>query len=305
VRNTFAIMGDAVLVTGASAGLGLAVSGVLAAAGRPVVLGCRSAERGEAAASSIRERVPGASVSVLEIDVADLSSVRAAVRALDGRPLGALVCNAGIQLRGGVRRSRDGHELTFATNHLGHFLLIRSVLAQLVEPARIVLVSSGTHLGPLRSFGFPAPRWEGPRALADPDRSALGGSAKDGRIRYSTSKLANIYTAYELARRLRDRRIAVNAFDPGLMPETGLARDYPPPIRRLYARIAPAMIRTLPGVRSVARSAGDLAWLVNSPDVAGVSGAYFAGRKQRNSSPESYDQTRAAELWNVSEELVS
>lgn len=298
-------MGAAVLVTGASSGLGLAVSALLAGAGRPVILGCRNAERGADAVSAIRQRLPDADVSVLEMDVADLSSVRAAARALDGRPLGALVCNAGVQITSGVRRSPDGHELTFATNHLGHFLLIRSVLAQLVEPARIVLVSSGTHLGPLRSFGFPAPHWENPRALADPDLSSLGDSAQHGRIRYSTSKLANIYTAYELARRLRDRRITANAFDPGLMPETGLARDYPPAVQRLYARIAPMMVRALPGVRSVDQSAAALAWLVTSPELAEVSGSYFAGRKKRRSSSESYDVARAKELWEVSEELVS
>ncbi|MEV0705571.1 SDR family NAD(P)-dependent oxidoreductase [Saccharopolyspora sp. NPDC050389] len=298
-------MGDAVLVTGASSGLGLATSTSLAKAGRPVILGCRNAERGAAAASSIRAQAPDADVSVLELDVANLSSVRAAVRALDGRPLGALVCNAGIQLTTGVQRSPDGHELTFATNHLGHFLLIQSLLEHLGEPARIVLVSSGTHLGPLQSFGFPAPRWEDPRALADPGLSSLGGSARHGRIRYSTSKLANIYTTYELARRLRDRKITANAFDPGLMPETGLARDYPPPVRRLYARIAPMLIRALPGVRPVDQSASDLAWLVTSPEPAAVSGAYFTGRTRRRSSAESYDEARAKELWEVSEELIS
>ncbi|MER7383410.1 SDR family NAD(P)-dependent oxidoreductase [Saccharopolyspora hirsuta] len=234
------------------------------------MLGCRSADRDAAAAAAIREDVPGAAVAVLEVDVADLSSVRNAVRTLGGQPLGALVCNAGVQITRGAQRSHRWVRATFATNHLGHFALIRALLGQLVEPARIALVSSGTHPGPLRSFGFPAPRWEDPRALADPALSSLGGgSGRDGPVRYSTSKLANIYTAYELARRVRDRRIAINAFDPGLMPEIGLARDYPAAIRRLHARIGPLLVRAVPGIRSVDQAAAALTSLITTPSSAG------------------------------------
>ncbi len=302
-------MSMSVLVTGGSSGLGLAASAELAAAGHHVILGSRSVRRGEAAADGIRRRIPGARVEVLPLDLASLDSVRSAARALEqdgGRPpLRALVCNAGIQVVDGVQRSADGHELTFATNHLGHFLLIGLLLDRLVEPARIVLVSSGTHYGPPRSLGFPAPIKADARALADPDAALLDASPRSGRVRYATSKLANIHTTYELARRLAGRRITVNAFDPGLMPETGLARDYPPRIRRLYERLTPLLVRAVPGARSVARSAGDLAWLVTAPEPAEVTGRYFSGRRPRKTSKESYDRERAAALWRDSEELVA
>ncbi|GAA2777564.1 SDR family NAD(P)-dependent oxidoreductase [Saccharopolyspora taberi] len=293
-----------VVITGASSGLGLATAAGLAAAGRDVILACRSVSRGEAAAAEIRSRTPDARLEVLELDLADLASVRAAAEPLAARRPQALLCNAGLQVVDGVRRSPDGHELTFATNHLGHYLLVRRLLDHLAQPARIVLVSSGTHLGPRRSMGFPAPRWENPRLLADPDRSSLDDSARSGRIRYSTSKLANIYTTYELNRRLRGRRITVNAFDPGLMPQTGLARDYPAFVRRGYERLAPLLVRAVPGVRSVARSAADLVWLLDDPEPGEVSGLYFVGRRPRKSSAESYDRGRAAELWDVSAELA-
>ena len=292
-----------VVVTGASSGLGLATAAELAAAGREVVLACRNASRGAAAADEIRARVPRARLEVQELDLADLSSVRAAAADLAARAPQALVCNAGLQVVDGVRRSRDGHELTFATNHLGHFLLIRQLLDHLAEPARIVLVSSGTHFGPLRSMGFPAPRWEDPRTLADPGR--LDDSPHSGRIRYSTSKLANIYTTYELHRRLVGRRVAVHAFDPGLMPQTGLARDYPAAVRQAYDRISPLLVRAVPGVRSVAQSASDLAWLVTAERPGTASGLYFVRRRPVRTSAESYDRARAAELWDVSDELVS
>ena len=187
-------MSGSVVVTGASSGLGLVASTRLAEAGRHVILACRSASRGAAAEDRIRTEVPGASLEVLMLDVALLSSVREAAAVLrGGPPLEALVCNAGVQIVDGVRRSPDGHELTFATNHLGHFLLATLLAGDLADGGRIVIVSSGTHYGPPRSIGFPGPRWDDPHRLADP--SAQDPSPKAGRVRYSTSKLANIYMA--------------------------------------------------------------------------------------------------------------
>ncbi|KUO04719.1 SDR family NAD(P)-dependent oxidoreductase [Streptomyces caeruleatus] len=302
-------MTTSIIVTGASAGLGEITAGELAAAGHHVILACRSPERGEATAERIRARTPDARLEVLELDLASLESVRTAAGKLladTGRPpLHGLVCNAGIQVVNGVQQSADGYELTFATNHLGHFLLIRLLVDHIATPGRIVLVSSEVHQGPHKSMGFPAPRWQHPKALADPAQTELGDSPKAGRVRYATSKLANLYLTYELARRLDGRDITVNAFDPGLMPQTGLDRDWPKWTQRSYHAMAPVLVRILPGARSVARSGGDLAWLATSPDVAGVTGTYFSGRRQRASSPQSQDASLAAQLWEISEELVA
>ncbi|MEY9215137.1 SDR family NAD(P)-dependent oxidoreductase [Thermobifida halotolerans] len=296
-----------VLVTGASSGLGRHAAADLAKAGWHVVLGCRDVQRGADAAAWIRGRHPDASLEVLEMDLASLASVRSAAPRLasaDRPPLHAVVCNAGVQVVDGIRRSADGHELTFATNHLGHFLLVRLLLDHIAEPGRVVFVASNTHLGPEHSYGFPGPVWADPIRLADPERSPVDGSPKGGRQRYATSKLANVYTTYELARRLGERRITANAFDPGLMPQTGLSRDYPPLLRRIYLALAPVMIRLLSRAYSVEDAASALAWLVDSPEPAEVTGGYFVLRRQQPSSPESYDQERAAELWRASEELT-
>jgi protochlorophyllide reductase len=123
-------------------------------------------------------------------------------------------------------------------------------------------------------------------------------------VRYATSKLANLYLAYELARRSDPRKLTVNAFDPGLMPETGLDREYPALVRAAYQGASPLLVRLLPGAQSVARSSADLAWLATSPDVENTTGTYFSGRRARSSSPESHDRQRAQQLWTVSEELV-
>jgi light-dependent protochlorophyllide reductase len=301
-------MTQSVVVTGASSGLGEATSTQLAAKGWHVVLGCRSPERGQVAAARIRRRVPHARIEVLELDLAALDSVRSAAAALtesgDRPPLRALVANAAVEVVNGIQRTADGYELTFGTNHLGHFLLITLLLEHLAEPARIVLVSSRTHGGPLRAGGYPGPKWAHPRTLADPDARHLHDSPRSGRIRYATSKLASVYTTYELARRVRDRAITVNAFDPGMMPGTALLRDYPPRTQRLFVRLSPLLLRAVPFAQTVEQAAQHLAQLVTSPEVADVTGAYFAGNKQRRTSKASYDEDAASELWTVSEELV-
>ncbi|MGH8793726.1 MAG: SDR family NAD(P)-dependent oxidoreductase [Stackebrandtia sp.] len=300
-------MASSVFVTGASSGLGLAASAELAATGRHVILGCRDVGRGREAMRRIRARTPEASLEVLETDLASLASVRAAAEELRGgrRPeLHGLVCNAGVQVVSGVGRTADGHELTFGVNYLGHFLLARLLMDHLARPGRIVTVSSGTHYGPPRSGWFPGPRWRHPRQLADPDDSALDGSQKAGRIRYATSKLACVYLTYELSRRLRDRDVTADAYDPGLMPQTRIGRDYSPGLRRLHHLVGPLLL-ALPEVRTPESSGADLAWTVTAPELADVTGAYFVGRKPRASSKESYDRDRAAQLWDVSEELVA
>lgn len=301
-------MDQSVVVTGASSGLGQATAGELAAAGYHVILACRSHDRGQTAAEAIRASTPGASLEVLALDLASMASVRTSAETLRTEaprpPLHGLVCNAGIQVIDGTRRSADNYELTFATNHLGHFLLTTLLLPHLQPPGRIVVVSSGTHYGGVRSFGFPAPAWRDPRVLADAAAAELDLSPRAGRVRYATSKLANLYFAYELARRLDGTGITCNAFDPGLMPETGLSRDYPPRIQRLYTRLTPILTTLLPGARTVAAAASALRHLLTAPELDGVTGAYFAGRKQRRSSTESHDHTRAAELWQASLELT-
>ena len=89
------------------------------------------------------------------------------------------------------------------------------------------------------------------------------------------------------------------------MPETRLDRDYPGRFQALYDRLTPLVLRLVPEARSVARSGADLAWHVTAPELAGVTGEYFSGRRRRKSSGESHDLSRAAELWRVSEELTA
>lgn len=177
------------LITGGNAGIGYFAAEQLAATGAVVVLGSRNAAKADAAMASIRSRVPGAQLRHLRLDVANLSSLKSAVDGLDLAHLDAVIHNAGIALDEPPRReTEEGHELMFATNHLGHFALTQW-LAPLLSSApagRVVTVGS---------FAARSERLE-PGDLQ---------SSRDYRPKraYGRSKLAQMCFGFELDRRLR------------------------------------------------------------------------------------------------------
>ena len=243
------------IITGASSGLGLECARALLA-GDPswhIVLAVRDIGRGTEAVEQLGEPQRCA---VMSMDLASLTSVHSFVedvRAAALPPLHAIVCNAGVQVVSGTEWTKDGVELTFGVNHLGHFALAQGLLGALARPTRIVVVSSGTH-DPAKHTGMPDPRYTSAAELAHP---RVEQAADDGRRRYTTSKLCNVLFAYELDRRVGEG-VTVNAFDPGLMPGSGLARDYPPLQRLAWRYLLPAL-RVLPGVRSTRTSGRYLA----------------------------------------------
>jgi NAD(P)-dependent dehydrogenase (short-subunit alcohol dehydrogenase family) len=163
-----------------------------------------------------------------------------------------------------------------------------------------VVVSSGTH-DPARFTGMPHPRYTSAAELAHPPGEL---TAEEGRRRYTTSKLCNLLFTYELDRRLEHgaQAVTVNAFDPGLMPGSGLARDYPPLQRVAWRYVLPAL-RFLPGINSTKTSGRNLAALAADPRFDGVTGMYFEGSKPALSSADSYNIDTARELWETSAHL--
>ncbi len=131
-------------------------------------------------------------------------------------------------------------------------------------------------------------------------------TAEEGRRRYTTSKLCNLLFAYQLDRRLEHgaKGVTVNAFDPGMMPGSGLGRDYPPLQRFAWNYVLPAL-RFLPGVNSTRTSGRHLAALAADPRLNGVTGMYFEGARPALSSSDSYDIGKAQELWATSERLLT
>jgi NAD(P)-dependent dehydrogenase (short-subunit alcohol dehydrogenase family) len=284
-----------VLITGANGALGLATSRQLLARGVPVVLACRHLESAHAASAAL----PGQPRAV-ELDVSDLASVRRLASSVGA--LGGLVCNAGIQIVRGTRRTQAGVEETFATNHLGHFLLARELLPALEPASRVVFVASNTH-DPRRCTGMPAPRLADLSAVASGTAFADESAELAGRRRYTTSKLCNVLCAYELHKRLRGSpwsSLQVSAFDPGLMPGTGLAREYGALASWAWRNVMPAATALLPNVNTVNKSAARLAAVV----MGELAGDYISRGRAERSSAESYDEDLARELWERSSELA-
>ncbi|MBC8155573.1 MAG: SDR family NAD(P)-dependent oxidoreductase [Bacteroidetes bacterium] len=310
-----------IIITGATQGLGYHAAQTLAQQKYVVVMAGRDPARNEAAANAIRQATGNATVYAMTLDLAALASVRQFVRDFSGRtdlpPLVGLVNNAGLQIVGPTEYTPDGIEMTFGVNHLGHFLLTSLLLPHFAQNSRIVMVSSGTHYDNepfARALGVPPPAYTSAEALARPGLAHPGPTTEKpqqaGAERYSTSKLCNLLFAYELDRRLQAQGrtgLTVNAYDPGLMPGSGLARQAPAPAQWAWRHILP-VLRLFPGVGSVQTSGPLLAALITDPAFAGQTGKYLyfyrpGDMREKPSSPASYDLVKARDLWDTSERL--
>ncbi len=295
-----------VAITGATSGLGRAVALVLLEQGHHVVALVRDPAKGADLANEAASQNLSGQVSIAECDLASLPMITQAVAEFasgEHPEPDAIICNAGVQIVNGVRRSAQGYELTMAVNVLGHQRLVSGLIPLLAPGSRIVMLGSETHRGGMAAWGFPAPRWTNPETLFAPDVDASR-SSNAGRIRYANSKLGCVYLATEINRRFGSMGLMATTYDPGLMPETGLDRDYPVYVRRLYHTMIPLIVR-LPGAKSLSESATDLAWLVIDEEPGGWGGAYVSGRKRRAPAPLALNAANAEQLWEVCERLVA
>jgi NAD(P)-dependent dehydrogenase (short-subunit alcohol dehydrogenase family) len=280
--------GKLVVVTGANSGTGREAAWRLAGAGAHVVMAVRTVAKGERARDEILAAQPGARLEVRRIDLADLASVAEFADGLiaDGRPVDVLINNAGVMFPP-RQATRDGFELQFGTNHLGHFAFTGLLLEQMlpVPGSRVVTVSSLAH-----------------RVRARINFDDLQGERSYSRVgAYGQSKLANLMFTYELARRLSGAgtTIAVAAH-PGLAG-TELSRYTPAIVAFSYALVSQ---QAAMGALPVLRAATD-------PGVLG--GQYYGPRglfgargypELAHSSRRSRDTAIQRRLWAVSEELT-
>jgi NAD(P)-dependent dehydrogenase (short-subunit alcohol dehydrogenase family) len=277
--------GRIAIVTGASSGIGLWTAAGLAKAGAHTVLICRDARRGEEAKSFVAEK-SGRAPDLILADFADLKRVQAAGKEIATRypRIHILVNNAGL-FAPKRTLTKDGYEMTFAVNHLAPFLLTDRLLPALVragEPgryARIVNVASAA--ANRASIDL--------HDLMSVRRYRMLGA-------YGQSKLANVLFTKELARRLPPKPVSANSVHPGVVA-TGIGNKGG--IGGLvWSAIKPFMIGPEQG-------AVNSLFVATSPDIEGISGAFFVKRKQAGPNPVAEDAGIAARLWTESERLVA
>jgi retinol dehydrogenase-12 len=277
------LKGKEIVITGATDGIGKVTARELAKMGASVTIVARNAAKGERVVREIKSAAGHGRVTFVQGDLASQKSVRGAAEAVKARlkRIDVLVNNAGAFFQKRVLTD-DGIESTFALNHLGYFLMT-ALLLDLVKssaPARIVNVASAAHFGAKLDLG-----------------DLQNGEPYSGWEAYKQSKLANIYFTYELARRLDGSKVTANCLHPGFVASrfgdnnTGIARAAFGFAKSLFAL-------------SETDGAKTSIYLASSPEVAGVSGKYFDKCAAVRSSPVSYDEATARELWRASEKLV-
>ncbi|WP_336326973.1 oxidoreductase [Halovenus sp. HT40] len=290
--------GQTVVLTGANSGLGYEATKAFAEKGAHVVMACRSVERGESARDSIREQFPAASLSVRELDLADLESVRSFAESFveEYDSLDMLCNNAGV-MAVPRQETEDGFEMQFGVNHLGHFALtghLLDVLESTSGQPRVVTHSSGVH--ERGKIEFDDLHWE---------------DSYDKWSAYAQSKLANVLFAYELDRRLRTADVDVlsTACHPGYAA-TNLQKRGP---EMAGSRLRLAAMKVANAVLAQSAEAGALPMLYAATHEEITGGEYvgpggFANMRGtpeiQNSSERSRDEETAERLWAVSEELT-
>ncbi|MGW1005346.1 oxidoreductase [Streptomyces sp. NPDC002520] len=277
------LTGRTAVVTGANSGLGLATAEALARSGAHVVFAVRDPARGGAAAARV-----GGSTEVRRLDLADLDSVREFAASWDRRPLDLLINNAGVMMLP-EQRTKQGFEMQFGTNHLGHFALTNLLLPYVTD--RVVTVSSGLHRGGDGVVHF--------------DDVNLRGRYSPTRA-YAQSKLANLLFTLELQRRLAEAGSPVRALaaHPGYAA-TNLQSHAANPLARAFMVVGNKLFAqedkagALPTLYAATQDLPGAAYV--GPDgLGGMRGApTLVGRSAAASDPEA-----ARRLWTLSEEMT-
>jgi NAD(P)-dependent dehydrogenase (short-subunit alcohol dehydrogenase family) len=287
--------GRLVIVTGGNSGIGYEAGLALAGKNAHVILAVRSVDKGGEAARAIRQRYPQAQATVMALDLSDLKSVRSFAQAFLSQydRLDILINNAGVMALP-KRKTADGFEMQFGTNHLGHFALTGLLLPALKKTpgARIVTVSSSLHTS--GDIHFEDLQW---------------GKKYERWGAYAQSKLANLLFAYELQRRFN--AMGANILSVGCHPgfaATNLQTAGPQMEGSMFRTW---MMKALNALFAQGQDMGALPTLfaaiaaeVNGCDYIGPAGGMRGYPQKASSNDKSYDETLAKRLWTVSEKLT-
>ncbi|RLB37925.1 MAG: short-chain dehydrogenase/reductase SDR [Deltaproteobacteria bacterium] len=273
------LSGRTILLTGSNSGIGKETLRVLTKRGAHVIAAARTVEKAQTACDEV-----GGETTAVACELSDPASVQACAERVIalGQQLDAIICNAGIMALPTLNQ-KLGYELQFFTNHIGHFILVTSLLDSLAEKGRVVMVSSDAHNGaPKEGIQF----------------DNLSGEREYGAwANYGQSKLANLLFASHLAKRLEGTGKTANSLHPGVI-HTNLARSMNPIARGALAIGAPLVLK------SVGEGAATQVYLAVHPSVEDVAGKYFSDCNVGKSSSHGRDEEMAAKLWEVSEKIA-
>ncbi|MEU6714022.1 SDR family NAD(P)-dependent oxidoreductase [Nonomuraea sp. NPDC046802] len=279
------------VVTGATGGIGEAITRSLAASGMTVVMVGRSGQRLDDARDRVLTTVPDADLRLERADLSLLADVRDLTGRLARDPAPDIVISNAAVIADVGDITPEGIQRTLATNHLAPYLLLRSLIGPIgSRPARFVVVGAS------------------PRGLARVPVDLADLNCRTGRglgplpsfrpfTAYARTKNMNTMFVYALARRLGSTRITVNGAHPGIIKGTGLGRDNRGALRLFGA----ALNQVTPGPDT---GADTPVWLATSPEVGDVTGRFFVRRKQVPTAPHTTDIDRCDQLWTESARLV-
>jgi len=276
-----------VLITGANRGIGRETARALAKKGAIIIMACRNLEKAEPVGKMIQTESKNPNIKVMKLDLASLKSVRNFTQEFKERyqKLDVLINNAGVFC---MKReeTEEGFELTMGVNHLGHFLLTHELLPILenTPEARIINLSSNAHYSgdlDLDDLHFKRRKYSGIKA-------------------YGASRLATVFFTQELAERLKEKDITVNAVHPGHV-DTKMW-DLWGPRKKWYQSIIHGVIKLF--LISAEEGAQTNIYLASSGEVKGITGKYFVKERMKPASKKCADIKLQKALWQLSEQLT-
>ncbi len=277
------LTGKTALVTGCNSGIGYETMRVLALRGAHVYGTGRTEEKAREACASVAGRT-----TPLLLELSDFDSIVSAAEQFKagGAPLDILICNAGIMELPELEQVQ-GIEKQFYVNHLGHFVLVNNLLAQIIAApqGRVISVSSGRATGAAPPEGIQFDNLSGEKGY-------------DPQLAYGQSKLANVLFTLELARRLENTNATANALRPGVIP-TNLGRHMPR--WKVFALATVGKLFT----KTIEQGAATSCYLATAPALDKVSGYFFDNCNPVRAGGFTEDTAMAAQLWTVSEQLTA
>ena len=279
-----ALQGKTVLITGADGGIGSETTKALAKRGATIIMACLDLNDAKPVYQDIKQESGNENIEMMQVDLASLSSTREFARQFSQKyqQLNVLINNAGV-FCWKREETEDGFEKTIGINYLGHFLLTHLLLPILKQTpgARILNVSSNAYF----------------QGKIDLNDLHLKKKYK-GTKAYNSSKLAIVLFTQELAERLKDKDVAVNALHPGHAP-TNIWNMWP---GKWYQALLFIILRML--MKPTVAAAQNSIYLASSDEVKGITGRYFDDKKLKEVSPQGKDMQLQKGLWELSEKLT-